>query len=128
MTETAATPSIADRDLSSEKTTLLWLYVLHGLAPFTFWTLAIVAMIIGAAKHDDVRGTYLDTHYGWLSRTFWFGILWAVIAWGVFWIFGLLTLGIGMVVLWVLPVAVLIWYLYRVVYGWLKLSNGKSIG
>ena len=84
-------------------------------------------MIIGAAKHGDVRGTYLDTHYGWLSRTFWYGILWAIIAWGVFWILGLLTLGFGMFVLWVLPAAVFIWYLYRVIFGWLKLNDGKAI-
>ena len=121
-------PPLAERDLSSEKNTLHLLYALHGLAPFTFWTLAIVAMIIGAAKHGDVRGTYLDTHYDWLSRTFWYGILWAIIAWGVFWILGLLTLGFGMFVLWVLPAAVFIWYLYRVIYGWLKLNEGKAVG
>ena len=124
----SAIPPLAERDLSSEKKTLHLLYALHGLAPFTFWTLAIVAMIIGAAKHGDVRGTYLDTHYDWLSRTFWYGILWAIIAWGVFWILGLLTLGFGMFVLWVLPAAVFIWYLYRVIYGWLKLNDGKAVG
>ena len=123
----SAPPPLAERNLSSEKNTLHLLYALHGLAPFTFWTLAIVAMIIGAAKHGDVRGTYLDTHYGWLSRTFWYGILWAIIAWGVFWILGLLTLGFGMFVLWVLPAAVFIWYLYRVIFGWLKLNDGKAI-
>ena len=127
-TPPTGTPTTHERDLSSEKNTLHILYVLHGLAPFTFWTLAIVAMIVGAAKQGDVRGTYLDTHYGWLSRTFWYGILWAIVAWGAFWILGLLTLGIGMIFLWVLPVAVLIWYLYRVIYGWLKLNDGESIG
>lgn len=124
----APIPALAERDLASERNTVHLLYALHGLAPFTFWTLAIVAMIIGAAKHGDVRGTYLDTHYGWLSRTFWYGILWAIIAWGVFWILGLLTLGFGMFVLWVLPAAVFIWYLYRVIYGWLKLNDGKAMG
>jgi uncharacterized membrane protein len=33
-----------------------------------------------------------------------------------------------MIFLWVLPVAVLIWSQYRVIYGWLKLNDGKSIG
>ncbi len=126
LTSTSAS-TLIERDLSSEKRTLHVLYALHALAPFTFWTLAIVAMIVGAAKQGDVRGTYLDAHYGWLSRTFWFGILWLILAWGVFWILGLLTLGIGMFVLWVLPVAVFIWYLYRVIFGWLRLNDGKLI-
>lgn len=124
----AIPPPIAERDLSSEKNTLHILYVLHGLAPFTLWTLAIVAMVIGAIKRDDVRGTWLDTHYSWLSRTFWFGLLWWLVAWGVFWVLGLLTLGIGMIVLWIFPLGVFVWYLYRVVFGWLRLNDNKSIG
>ncbi len=121
-------PPIPERDLSSEKNTLHILYVLHGLAPFTLWTLAIVAMVVGAIKRDDVRGTWLDTHYSWLSRTFWFGLLWWLVAWGVFWVLGLLTLGIGMIVLWIFPLGVFVWYLYRVVFGWLRLNDNKSIG
>ncbi len=123
-----APPPIAERDLSSEKNTLHLLYAMHGLAPFTLWTLAIVAMIVGAVKRDDARGTWLDTHYSWLSGTFWFGLLWWLIAWGVFWVLGLLTLGIGMIVLWIFPAAVFIWYLYRVVCGWLKLNDNKPMG
>lgn len=117
-----------ERDLSSEKNTLQPLYILHGIAPFTLYILAIVAMIIGAIKSDDVRGTWLDTHYSWLSRTFWFGLLWWIAAWGVFWLLGLLTLGVGMLVLWILPFGVFVWYLYRVIIGWIKLNDGKTVG
>ncbi len=124
----AVPPPIPERDLSSEKNTLHILYMLHGLAPFTLWTLAIVAMVVGAIKRDDVRGTWLDTHYSWLSRTFWFGLLWWLVAWCVFWVLGLLTLGIGMIVLWIFPLGVFVWYLYRVVFGWLRLNDNKSIG
>jgi uncharacterized membrane protein len=119
--------SSGERDVSSSMTITHVIYALHGLAPFTFWTLAIVAMIIGMVKRDDVSGTWLESHYSYLSRTFWWGILWALLAWGIFWILGLLTLGIGMAVLWVLPLAVLIWYLYRVIKGWLKLTDSKPV-
>jgi uncharacterized membrane protein len=118
----------SERDVSSSMTITHVMYGLHALAPFTFWTLAIVAMIIGLVKRDDVRGTWLDSHYAWMSSTFWWGILWAVLAWGTFWILGLLTLGIGMIFLWVLPLAVLVWYLYRVLRGWLRLNEGKPVG
>ncbi len=114
-------------DLSSSITTLQILYVLHGLAPFTMWILAIVAMFIGLVTRQHASGTWLDTHFSYLARTFWWGIVAAIIAWTIFWVLGLLTLGIGMLVLWILPVAVLVWYLYRVLMGWLALSARKPI-
>ena len=120
-------PTNTERDLSSAKSTLQILYIMHGIAPFTLWTLAVVAMVIGAIQRDDARGTWLDTHYSWLARTFWYDLLWWVVAWGVFWVLGLLTLGIGMIVLWVFPVTVFIWYLYRVIYGWIKLNDNLTI-
>lgn len=100
-------------------------YGLHALAPFTFWTLAIIAVVIGYVKKPDVSGTYLESHYVWLSGTFWWGILWAVIAWTIFWVLGMATLGFGMLVLWILPAAVFVWYLYRVIRGWLRLADQK---
>jgi uncharacterized membrane protein len=118
---------VGERDVSGQMTITHVLYALHALAPFTMWLLAIVAMIIGMVKRDDVRGTWLDSHYAYLSRTFWWGILWAIVAWTVFWVLGLLTLGVGMLVLWILPVGVLIWYLYRVINGWLKLNDLKPV-
>jgi uncharacterized membrane protein len=124
----ASPPPLQERDLSSEKNTLHILYILHAIAPFTMYILAIVAMIVGAVKHDDVRGTWLDSHYQWLSRTFWFGVLWWILAWAVFWVLGALTLGIGMLFLWILPVGVFLWYLYRCIIGWVKLNDNKTIG
>jgi len=55
------------------------LYILHGLAPFTMWLLAVVAVIIGMVKKGDVQGSVLASHVSWLSRTFWWGLLWIVI-------------------------------------------------
>jgi uncharacterized membrane protein len=116
-----------EKDVTSSMTVTHIMYALHALAPFTMWTLAIIAMIIGLVKRDDVRGTWLDSHYEYMSRTFWWGILWAVLAWATFWILGLLTLGIGMAVLWILPVIVLVWYLYRVIKGWLRLNEKRAV-
>ncbi|HEX9390734.1 MAG TPA: hypothetical protein VF928_05425 [Usitatibacteraceae bacterium] len=127
MTETIETAPAGERDVSSSIGVTQVMYALHALAPFTMWTLAVVAMIIGLVKRDEVRGNWLDSHYAWMSRTFWWGLLLAIGAWTVFWVLGFLTLGIGMAVLWVLPVAVVIWYLYRVIKGWLALNDRKPI-
>jgi uncharacterized membrane protein len=98
------------------------LYLLHLLAPFTAWLLAIVAVIIGAANRDAVRGTWLDTHYSWLSRTFWWGLLWIVINWVITGILFLTVIGI--VLVWIPWTILFIWYLYRVIRGWIRLGNG----
>ena len=103
------------------------LYGLHALAPFTMLTLAVVAVIIGMVKRNDIRDTWLETHFSWLSRTFWWGLLWWIVAWGVFWILTFITLGFGAILAWIFPAAVFVWYLYRVLVGWLKLGDLKPI-
>jgi uncharacterized membrane protein len=99
------------------------LYVLHFFAPFTAWLLAIVAIIMGAVSRDTVRGTWLDTHYTWLSRTFWWGLLWIVISWIITGVLFITVVGILLV--WIPWTILFLWYLYRVIRGWLLLKDGK---
>jgi uncharacterized membrane protein len=101
------------------------MYLLHGLAPFTAWLLAIVAIIMGIVKGPDFRGTYLESHVSWLARTFWFGLLWIALC-------GILTVAlviiiIGIPLVWVPWAVLFIWYLYRVIKGWLKLNDGQPV-
>jgi uncharacterized membrane protein len=113
------------RDLASDTRLTQILYLLHGLAPFTAWLLAVVAIILGMARRDEVRGTYLDSHFSWLARTFWWGLLWIAIC-GVITFVLMITI-IGMAIAW-LPFTVLFfWYLYRVIRGWLKLNDGLPV-
>ena len=82
---------------------------------------SIIAVIINYIKRTDVRGTFLESHFRWQIRTFWFALLWAVIA-------GLLVLRlIGIPFAWVLVVLVGLWVLYRIVRGWLALVNGRPM-
>jgi len=100
------------------------LYALHGLAPFTMWTLAVVAIIIGMVKRDEVRGTFLDSHFAWLSRTFWWGLLWIIVCTALT---ALMFLTIILIPIYWLPFTVLfIWYLYRVIRGFLRLNDGLA--
>jgi uncharacterized membrane protein len=94
------------------------LYVMHAISPFTFWTLSLVAVIIGAFMRDRVRGTWVETHYSWLARTFYWGILWLVII-----TFVLVLSIVGILLLWVAWGVLTIWYLYRVIRGWLRLND-----
>jgi len=82
---------------------------------------SIIGVIMNYVKRSDVRGTFLESHFRWQIRTFWFALLWAVIA-------GLLVLTlIGIPFAWVLVVLVGLWVLYRIVRGWLALVNGRPM-
>ena len=96
------------------------MYLLHGISPFTLWTLSLVAVVVGAINRDTVRGTWVETHYAYLLSTF---------LWGIFWLV-LLTIGftvtvIGFFLLFIPWTILTVWYLYRVIRGWLRLNDGR---
>ena len=84
---------------------------------------SILAVILNYVKRNDVRGTWLESHFRWQIRTFWFGALWV----GLCVAFVIVTLGIGIVVAWLPLLIVTIWFVYRVVRGWLALNSGRGM-
>lgn len=82
---------------------------------------SIIAVILNYVKRADVRGTYLDSHFGWQIRTFWYALLWVVVALALALTVIGLPLGIGVVL------AAGIWVLYRIIRGWLALSSEKPM-
>ena len=84
---------------------------------------SIIAVILNYVKRSDVRGTWLDSHFRWQIRTFWYGLLWV----GLCVLFVVLTLGIGIVIAWLPLVIVSVWFVYRVVRGWLRLRDGQPM-
>lgn len=67
-----------DRD--SNRTLTLILYVLYIIAIFSGGLLAIVALVINYIKCDDVRGSIVESHFTWQIRTFWWYLIWNIIA------------------------------------------------
>jgi uncharacterized membrane protein len=84
---------------------------------------SLIAVILNYAKRDDVRGTWLASHFRWQIRTFWFGVLWVALC-GVFIV---LTLGLGLLVVWVPLGLVGVWFIYRIVRGWLQLLERRPL-
>ena len=82
---------------------------------------SIIAVILNYVKRSEVRGTWLDTHYSWQIRTFWFALLWLAIGGVLF-----LTV-VGIPVAFVLWFGTGIWVLYRIIRGWLALSSQKVL-
>jgi uncharacterized membrane protein len=82
---------------------------------------SILAVILNYVKRPDVRGTYLESHFRWQIRTFWWAFLWFLIAIGLF-----MTI-IGIPIAWLMFVAAGIWVLYRIVRGWLALNEERAM-
>ena len=82
---------------------------------------SIIAVILNYVYRGDVRGTWLESHFRWQIRTFWFGLLWVALCG----LFVVTTLGIGLLIAW-LPLGVVgIWFVYRIARGWLRLVDGR---
>jgi uncharacterized membrane protein len=109
-------------DQKSLKTLTMVVYALQALG-FINGITWIVAVIINYVKKEEVRGSWLESHFRWQIRTFWWGLLWGAIA-GVLTFILVITV-IGLIIAW-LPLTILFfWYLYRVIRGWLILNDGK---
>ena len=112
MTSSSET-TVSDKNLKPLTTVV---YALQAVGFFVQITW-IVAVVINYVKLDDVKGSWLESHFRWQIRTFWWGLLWAVI--------GAITFLI--VVGWFILAADTIWIIYRIVKGWLYLNDNKPI-
>ena len=84
---------------------------------------SLIAVILNYVKRADVRGTFLESHFRWQIRTFWYGLLWVSLC--LLFVVG--TLGIGILVAWLPLVIVSLWFIYRIVRGWLALRDRRPM-
>ncbi len=82
---------------------------------------SILAVVLNYIKRSEVSGTYLESHFRWQIRTFWFALLWVVLS-----LLLAFTL-IGIPLAFVLASGAGIWVLYRVVHGWLRLNDKREM-
>jgi uncharacterized membrane protein len=125
--------------VSSSESLITWtnvIYALHALSlaigilgaasvigAFLIGWPSIIAVILNYVKRSDARGTWLESHFRWQIRTFWFGALWV----GLCALFVLLTVGIGLIVVWIPLGIVALWFIYRVARGWMALNNRQPM-
>jgi uncharacterized membrane protein len=110
------------------------IYALHALAVLigvtTLHTIvlsfvgglpSLIAVIMNYARRSATRGTYLESHFRWQIRTFWYALLWLVVC-------GLVAVTIIGIPLALLGYAALaVWIIYRVARGWLALKDGRPM-
>lgn len=107
-----------DRDprIDSLKTLSTVIYALYALSLFSGVT-AIVAIVLNYIKRDEVRGSWLESHFRWQIRTFWWSVLWLIVG----------TLTVVILVGWIVLGVAFVWFVYRIAHGWLKLNDGLPI-
>ena len=115
-------------------TTAHAVYALHALAvvigvagtativgSFLFGIPSILAVIVNYVRRPEAQGTFVESHFSWQIRTFWFALLWVSVC---------LLLAITIVGI---PVALVgfllltLWVIYRIARGWLRLRDGAPM-
>jgi len=111
-----------------------FVYALHALSlligvttaativgAFVFGVPSIIAVVINYVKRGEARGTFLDSHFRWQIRTFWFALLWCMIGGVMFLTFVGIPLAAG------IYFATGVWTIYRIARGWLALRDRKPM-
>ena len=84
---------------------------------------SIIAVILNYIKRSEVRGTWLESHFRWQIRTFWFGLLWISLCLA----FVVATFGIGILIAWLPMGLVGLWFVYRIIRGWVALTDRRPM-
>ena len=114
------------------------IYALHALSvligvtgpatiigSFIFGLPSIIAVILNYIYRGEARGTWVESHFDWQIRTFWFAVLWALIVGGISLILMLVLVGF---ITWPLGMFALgVWAIYRVARGWLRLNAMQTM-
>ena len=114
------------------------IYALHSLSvligltsavtivgAFIFGLPSIVAVIMNYVRQADARGTFLESHFSWQIRTFWFALLWVFVILALS--LPLMLVAIGFLTLPAGYVLLGIWVIYRIIRGWLALGDRRPV-
>ncbi len=100
----------------SMKTYSMIVYGLYTLGLFLGGLPTLIGLIMAYVKRNDFTGTIYKEHMGLLIRTFWYSLLFSLLGVITTWLY------IGFVIFF----AVGIWYVYRLVRGFVRLHDGKG--
>ena len=118
---TGPAPAKAGDAADTALTRLTMIVYILQIASIVVGISLIAAVIVNYVKRRDVEGTWLESHFRWQIRTFWFALLWLALGAVVF------TTVVGIPVAFVLWFGTGIWVLYRIIRGWLALVSTKVL-
>ena len=95
--------------------------IVNIIGAFVFGIPSIIAVIMNYAMQSEARGTFLESHFRWQIRTFWFAAGWILVSWMLF-----LTI-IGIPFSWALVIVAGLWVIYRIARGWVALASREPL-
>ncbi|QEY24528.1 DUF4870 family protein [Neisseria animalis] len=100
----------------NRRTHMMIIYALYALAAITVVS-SLVGVAAAYAVRGNMQGTLYESHIRYLIRTFWIGAAGYLLGW--------LTMGLGVGLL--LLFVVSIWFIYRIVAGFVKFYDGRAV-
>ena len=125
--------------MGNEASLVTWTHLIYALHAFSLLTgnittttvigafltgwPSLIAVVLNYVRRRDVEGTWLESHFRWQIRTFWFGLLWVAPCILII----VITFGLGLLVMWLPLGLVTIWFVYRIIRGWAALSSRQPM-
>ena len=81
----------------------------------------LIGVIVAYVKRDDARGTWMESHFSWMIRTFWWSLVWMIVGT----VFAVTIIGI--VIAWPVWAIAWLWAVYRVIKGWIRLNEARPV-
>jgi uncharacterized membrane protein len=119
MNDVISTDLPVDRERQNLTTLTHVMYALHTASWFSAGIFSVIAMIINYVKRPDLPDDFFRSHFRWQARSFWFTLLWLLLA-SPLW---LLLVFPGVVAYTVIG----LWYLYRFIRGWLSFAEKRPM-
>ena len=104
-------------EIEKQKKNAQLVYILYALS-FIVGITYVAGVIVAYIKRPESKDTWLESHYTWQIKTFWYSLIGMVI--GII----LMVVFIGFFIMF----AVAVWTIYRIVKGWLALNDEKPLG
>ena len=109
--------TLEDKDRAGKRSVMHVLYGMHTVAPFTLWSLSLVALIVHYVKRSDETEPLYAAHHTYMIRTVWWTLLLLVITFPL-WFLLFLPGAIAYTLIGA-------WYLYRCLRGWLRFNDNR---
>lgn len=113
---------VMDNSVEDAKNFARIMYIAHAVVfVFSMGTLSLIPLIVNYIKRPYTQGTFVYSHHSWMIRTFWFSVLWTIVGAALF-----ITI-IGIPFAYAVWGIAWIWYVYRVIRGFIDLDNNRAM-
>jgi uncharacterized membrane protein len=113
---------VYERGIEDAKQFARILYIAHAATFFfSLGLFNVVVLIINYIRRPETVGTMVYSHHTWMIRSFWWYVVWMIVA-----AFLAITI-IGIPLAWLVGVVAWVWMAYRIIKGFLDLNNNRPM-